>query len=103
MRYLRYTVLIILFVLSYGSKRVNRQKQIPAYYELELKGLNYRIKNGLSDFEHSKYIEKQVKRFIQRWELKGVSIAVLKDEKLVYAQGFGEADRQGNAGVGAKI
>ncbi len=96
MKYLKYIVLIILFVLFYGSKRVNRLKQIPAYYELELKGLNYRIKNGLSDFEHSKYIEKQVKRFIQRWELKGVSIAILKDERLVYAQGFGEADREGN-------
>ncbi|WP_299577748.1 serine hydrolase domain-containing protein [uncultured Sunxiuqinia sp.] len=96
MKYLKYTVLVILFVLSYGSKRINRQKQIPAYYELEIKGLNYRIKNDLSDFEYSKYIDKQVKRFIQRWELKGVSIAVIKDEKLVYAQGFGEADRQGN-------
>ncbi|KOH46310.1 hypothetical protein NC99_08470 [Sunxiuqinia dokdonensis] len=75
---------------------MDRQKQIPAYYELEIKGLNYRIKNGLSDFEQSKYIEKQIKRFIQRWELKGVSIAILKDEKLVYAQGFGVADRQDN-------
>lgn len=96
MRYLRYFVLVTLFVLSYGSIRVDRQKQIPAYYELEIKGLNYRIKNGLSDFEQSKYIEKQIKRFIQRWELKGVSIAILKDEKLVYAQGFGVADRQDN-------
>ncbi|WP_162231135.1 serine hydrolase domain-containing protein [Sunxiuqinia dokdonensis] len=89
-------MLVTLFVLSYGSIRVDRQKQIPAYYELEIKGLNYRIKNGLSDFEQSKYIEKQIKRFIQRWELKGVSIAILKDEKLVYAQGFGVADRQDN-------
>lgn len=96
MKYLKYSILIIVFLLSFGSKRITLKKQVPAYYELELKGLNYRIKNDLSRFEDSKYIKKQVTRFIARWELKGVSIAVVKDEKLVYAQGFGEADEEGN-------
>ena len=95
MKYLKYSILLFLFVLSYGSKRVNRQKQIPAYYELELKGLNYRITNGLSDFSHSDYIERQVNRFLNKWELKGASLAIIKDEKLVYAEGFGEADFNG--------
>lgn len=95
MKYLKYSILIIVFVLSYGSIRISRHKQVPAYYELELKGLNYRIRNGLSDFNQSKYIEKQVNNFTQKWELKGVSIAVLKNERLVYAQGFGDADRSG--------
>lgn len=95
-KYLKYFVLVSVFVLSFGSKRISRKKQVPAYYELELKGLNYRIRNDLSDFEHSKYIAKQVERFITRWELKGVALAVIKDEQLVYAQGFGTADRIGN-------
>jgi CubicO group peptidase (beta-lactamase class C family) len=95
-KYLKYSILSIVFVLSYGSKENNRQNQIPAYYELEIKGLNYRIENGLSDFEYSNYIKKQVTRFLERWELKGVSIAIIKDEKLVYAQGFGDAGTDGS-------
>lgn len=68
---------------------------MPAYYRLEMKGLNYRVTNRLSDFEYSKYITHQVTRFLQKWELNGVSIAVIKDEKLVYAHGFGVADFKG--------
>ncbi len=96
MRYLRYSIFIIIFLLSFGSTRISRKKQVPAYYELELKGLNFRIQNDLSDFKQSKYIKKQVERFILRWELNGVSIAIIKDEKLIYAQGFGDADKVGN-------
>lgn len=97
MKYFKYFILIFLFVFSYGSKRINRQKQTPAYYTLEMKGLNYRITNGLSDFSYSKYIDRQVERFLNKWELNGVSVAIIKDEKLVYAQGFGSADHTGRA------
>ena len=94
-KYLKYSVLLIFFVLSFGSTKISRQKRIPAYYELEVKGLNYRLKNGLSDFGYSNYIKKQVDHFLQRWELQGVSIAVIKDEELVFAQGFGKAGTDG--------
>ncbi|HKJ44118.1 MAG TPA: serine hydrolase domain-containing protein [Sunxiuqinia sp.] len=95
MRYFKYFILFLIFVFSYGSTRITRKKQMPAYYQLEMKGLNYRITNGLSDFDYSDYIDRQVSRFLSKWEMKGVSIAVVKNEKLVYAQGFGEADHSG--------
>ncbi|MGQ8335369.1 serine hydrolase domain-containing protein [Sunxiuqinia sp. A32] len=66
--------------------------KIPAYYELELKGLNNRISNDLSEFDKAEYISSKVNRFIKKWELKGVSVAIIKDEQLVYAQGFGIAN-----------
>ncbi|MEL7586344.1 MAG: serine hydrolase domain-containing protein [Prolixibacteraceae bacterium] len=65
---------------------------IPPYYELEIQGLNSRLTNEVSDIPDSSLIEKQVVRFMNQWDLKGVSIAVVKDERLVYAQGFGIAD-----------
>ena len=95
MRFYKYFILFLIFVFSYGSTRITRKKQIPAYYKLEMKGLNYRITNGLSDFEYTDYIDRQVSRFLRKWEINGVSIAVVKDEKLVYAKGFGEADHNG--------
>ncbi|MFV0521352.1 MAG: serine hydrolase domain-containing protein [Mangrovibacterium sp.] len=39
---------------------------------------------------------KEVTRFLKKWNLKGASIAVVKDERLVYAHGFGIADKEYN-------
>ncbi|WP_163711843.1 serine hydrolase domain-containing protein [Mangrovibacterium lignilyticum] len=84
----------MVLVFSYSSKSYHTHKQIPPYYQLELQGLNNRITNELSDFSGSGYIEKQVNRFRRQWALQGVSVAVVKDEKLVYAQGFGSANEK---------
>ena len=82
----------MVFVFSYGSKPYQIEKQTPPYYQLEAQGLNNRIINETSEFDYSSYIAKQLNRFVKQWELKGVSVAVTKDERLVYAQGFGFAD-----------
>ncbi|PTN09330.1 serine hydrolase [Mangrovibacterium marinum] len=96
MRYIKYLFIIAVLVFSYSSKSYHAHKQIPPYYQLELQGLNNRITNDLSDFPGSAYIEKQINRFRRQWELQGVSLAVVKDEKLVYAQGFGLANQLGD-------
>ncbi|WP_423127651.1 serine hydrolase domain-containing protein [Gaoshiqia sp. Z1-71] len=86
---------MIVFVLSFGTRGYQTEKLIPPYYQLELQGLNNRISNEISDFDHAPYIQGQMERFMAQWGLRGVSIAVVKDEQLVYAQGFGMADDNG--------
>ena len=51
--------------------------------------LNQRLDNSLSEFSNSKYIDYQINRFMLRTEMVGVSMAVVKDEKLVYAKVLG--------------
>ena len=92
MKYLKYIFIAAVFVFSYGSKSYLPAKQIPPYYQLELDGLNNRLCNEISDFNYSDYIQGRVDRFMRTWGLKGVSVAIVKDEKLVYAQGFGTTD-----------
>ncbi|RKD90073.1 serine hydrolase domain-containing protein [Mangrovibacterium diazotrophicum] len=94
MRYIKYLFIAMVLVFSYSSKSYHTHKQIPPYYQLEVQGLNKRITNELSDFSSSPYIEKQIARFNRQWGLKGASLAVVKDDKLVYAQGFGFANDQ---------
>lgn len=65
-------------------------------YKIEQQGLNDRITNELSSFSGSTYIEKEMERFLRTWNLKGASIAIVKDEQLVYAHGFGIADLDSN-------
>jgi hypothetical protein len=56
--------------------------------------LNQRIHNELSDFGSSGSIDYQVQRFIEKYELKGVSISIVSDEKLVYSKGYGFANKE---------
>jgi CubicO group peptidase (beta-lactamase class C family) len=92
MKFLKYIVFITILVFSFGSRSYQTEKTIPPYYKLELQGLNSRLTNEVSNFADSSVVEKQVSRFMNQWGLKGVSVAILKNERLVYAQGFGIAD-----------
>lgn len=56
------------------------------------KPVNQRLDNNLSQFEQSAYIDRQIERFMVRSAIKGVSVAVVKDEKLVFAHSYGYAD-----------
>ena len=40
----------------------------------------------------TKKMERTIERFMDRWEIKGASFAVMKDGKLLYSKGFGIAD-----------
>lgn len=84
---------VVVFLLLFNCKQVNRtQVMAGKIQELEFRGLNERISNDISEFSSADYIKRQAERFIKRHEMAGMSIAVIKDEKLVYAKGFGFAD-----------
>lgn len=52
------------------------------------------LDNQLSDFDGTGNIDRQVSNFIKKWKIQGASLAVTKDEKLVYAKGFGIANSE---------
>ena len=50
--------------------------------------------NQHSDTLGTGKIDTLIEDFMKTWQLKGVSVAICKDEKLVYAKGFGYADAE---------
>ena len=50
------------------------------------------LDNEYSDFQETAVIDRSVNSFLKTWKVKGASVAVTKDEKLVYAKGFGTAN-----------
>ena len=52
------------------------------------------LDNQYSDFEGTENIDREVNAFIKRWKIEGASLAVTKNERLVYAKGFGTANKQ---------
>ena len=55
-------------------------------------GSNHVIDDSLSDLEETKKMERTIERFMAQWEIKGASLAIMKNGKLLYSKGFGIAD-----------
>jgi CubicO group peptidase (beta-lactamase class C family) len=57
---------------------------------------NIRLTNSITESKEFSGMEKIINSFINRWDIAGASIAVAKDGKLVFARGFGLADKSRN-------
>jgi len=75
----------------------------PSFYLIRKKketnpsiSINQKLSNDLSDFENSKMIDDLVGNFIQRYELTGVSVSIVDQDRLVYSKGYGLADKSKN-------
>lgn len=61
-----------------------------------VKPINQRISNEKSEFNDSPYIDRQIERFMERSALKGVSLAIVQDEQLVFTRAYGFANEEQN-------
>lgn len=85
-------LLIVIFLVPLLTENVSSMEYVSSY-DL-IKPVNQRINNDFSVFEHSGYIDWQVDRFMLRSSIKGVSIAVIDNEKLVFSRSYGYADEE---------
>ena len=55
---------------------------------------NQVINNEDSELEITQKFDKAIQKFMKRWELKGASFALMKDDRLIYSKGYGYADEE---------
>ncbi len=93
MRLIRKLSLFLVLILFY-CKPANQSSSTEKDLEtIQKKSLNRLLcNNKLSEFKHSDYLDRQFKRFMEQWQMAGMSVAIVKDERLVYAHGFGYSD-----------
>lgn len=56
--------------------------------------LNKVLTNEMSDTADLRGMERKIRNYMQEWQLKGVSLAVMRGDSLCYAKGFGWADQE---------
>lgn len=56
--------------------------------------LNDSLANSLSDLPTMKSMERYITRWMARYNIRGASLAVMRDEHLIYCKGFGWADKE---------
>lgn len=54
--------------------------------------LNNVITNEFSEVEQLRGMDRKIEDYLQRWEMRGASLAIVKNDSLVYAKGYGQAD-----------
>lgn len=52
------------------------------------------LTNDLSDNEYTSSLDLKINSFLKKWDIKGATVAVVKDSKLVFAKGFGYANEE---------
>lgn len=52
------------------------------------------LTNKSSDWNDLFRMDREIERFMQKWEIKGMSFAVTRDDKLLYAKGYGYTDKE---------
>ena len=56
--------------------------------------LNEILVNDSSEFAELEGLDKKVEAYMKRWELKGASLAISRNDSLLYAKGYGWADEE---------
>jgi len=92
-KFLAFFFLLILFffgeiALTFSDKgypSLLNDKEVPFSLMLD---------NQYSDFQETGIIDRNVNAFLKRWRIHGASLAITKEEKLVYAKGFGIANQE---------
>lgn len=91
--YRRLSILFFfLLVTSFGftDPRTSARKEEPANPD----HLHVRLRNDLCTSEAFLPVDQIFASFIKRWEIAGASVAIAKKGKLVFARGYGKADRE---------
>lgn len=52
------------------------------------------LDNASSDTEALHRMDREIERFKDKWEIKGISLAVTRNDSLLYAKGYGWADKE---------
>ena len=80
-------VLIAVILAIPSGKGENRKNA-------SINGINAVLTNEMSDCENLAKMEKDLRIFMQRWQIRGLELAVMRNDSLLYSKGFGWADQE---------
>ncbi len=61
--------------------------------------LNDTLSNAMSEIPELEGLDKKVRSYMRQWQFKGASLAIMRNDSLVYAKGYGWADEDEGIGM----
>ncbi|HIZ86892.1 MAG TPA: beta-lactamase family protein [Candidatus Coprenecus pullistercoris] len=97
----RKTALILLaaaVLLSIAAIALQPSRKTDGGRDVEIRedclSINAFLSNDMSSIEDAEELDSYIEKFMKRWEIKGSSLAVIKDGHLIYSKGYGWADEE---------
>lgn len=96
----RYKLFIVLAMLIAGLTLTIRscqpapERTLAAETEEPRYRLNDSICNAFCDFKETERMERYIRNWMARYNIRGAQLAIMDNERLIYAKGFGWADQQ---------
>lgn len=97
----RKTIIIIFIVMAAAiiiatASSIIYNRSIPQATKLDGPGkhLNVTLDNSMSDIPELAGLDRKMNAYLRRWQIKGASLAVTRNDSLVYAKGYGWADEE---------
>ena len=92
-----FTIVTLLAVAAIATASVvihNRNLEKPQPLAAPRIMLNQILCNDSSDYAELSGLDKKVKAYMKRWEMKGASLVITRNDSLLYAKGYGWADEE---------
>lgn len=86
------TILAVIFLI--GGKYKTIEAETAAAETLPTKELNKTITNEMSQVPELEKLDRKINSYLRKWNLKGASLAITRNDSLVYAKGYGWADQE---------
>ena len=85
-------VLLAVILVPFSSSSKDRAAQ----EEPECKAvcINDSLTNAMSSFPATEGMDRMIGKFLEQWQIKGASLAVMRNDSLLYAKGYGYADEE---------
>lgn len=82
---------VILFAITiFSSSRPAQSVAAPTLFNWSAPtSINMLIDNSMSDLEQTKSFDRDILKFMRYWDLKGASFALMRNDSLLYAKGYG--------------
>ena len=84
-------VTIIIAATSFiGNRNIPKPAEIPARQVR----LNLTVTNSDSEIKELEGLDRKMRYYMRKWQFKGMSLAITRNDSLVYAKGYGWADEE---------
>lgn len=82
---------VVIFSLAFRKQHESFDKKVQVEATVD-SDWSDGLTNELSDASGLEKMDREIERFIGRWNIKGLSLAVTRNDSLLYAKGYGMAD-----------
>ncbi len=75
---------------------IHKPLEKPAGIEPRRVYLNQTLTNEMSETEATEGLDRKISSYMRQWQFKGASLAIMRNDSLLYAKGYGWADEEEN-------